>query len=116
MLSLGWSEITIIVVVVILVIGPKELPHLLKNIGMISKKIKSFSREFNTSVNNIIRDADIDKVQKNIKNISSSIDNEIVKEDDKSDLKNFSDDIKNTQKNDDEDKKKNKKGKIQKNE
>ena len=30
MLSLGWSEITIIVVIIVIVVGPKELPSLLK--------------------------------------------------------------------------------------
>ena len=33
MLSLGWSEITIIIVLVIIVVGPKEIPNLLKQLG-----------------------------------------------------------------------------------
>ena len=41
MLSLGWTEISIVLVIVILVIGPKELPTLLKQLGYLSKKVKS---------------------------------------------------------------------------
>ena len=40
MLSLGWSEITIIIVLVIIVVGPKEIPNLLKQLGYVSKKNK----------------------------------------------------------------------------
>ena len=71
MLSLGWTEITIVLVIVILVIGPKELPTLLKQFGYLSKKIKSLSRDFNTSVNNIVKESEIDQVQKKIKKVSS---------------------------------------------
>ena len=71
MLSLGWSEITIVLVIVILIIGPKELPTLLKQLGYLSKKIKSLSRDFNTSINNIIKETEIDQVQKKIEKVSS---------------------------------------------
>ena len=70
MLSLGWSEITIIIVLVIIVVGPKEIPNLLKQLGYVSKKIKSLSRDFNTSLNNIVKETEIDQVQKKIKKIS----------------------------------------------
>ena len=42
MLSFGWSEIALIVVVVIIVVGPKEIPNLLKQLGSFSKSIKKF--------------------------------------------------------------------------
>ena len=71
MLSLGWTEITIVLVIVILGVGPKELPTLLKQLGYLSKKIKSISRDFNTSVNNIVKEAEIDQIQKKIKKASS---------------------------------------------
>ena len=71
MLSLGWSELAVIILILALVIGPKELPNLLKHIGSLSKKIKSVSREFNTSINNLVKEADIDSVKKNLKEVSS---------------------------------------------
>ena len=71
MLSLGWSEITIIVIIVIMIVGPKELPNIIKQLGYFSKKIKSLSREFNTTINNLAKEAEIDQVQKDIKKISN---------------------------------------------
>jgi len=89
MLSLGWSEITVVLVIIILVIGPKELPTFLKQLGYLSKKIKSLSRDFNTSVNNIVKETEIDQVQKKIKKVSSlNIKEEILsKTDTKSEFK-----------------------------
>ena len=39
MLSFGLSEILLTVVVVIIVVGPKELPNLLKQLGSFSKSL-----------------------------------------------------------------------------
>ena len=71
MLSLGWSEITILIVLVIIVVGPNEIPNLLKQLGYFSKKLKSISKEFNANLNNLAKEAEIDKIQKDIKKISS---------------------------------------------
>ena len=40
MLSFGWSEIALVVVVVVIVVGPKELPNLLRQLGAFSKSLK----------------------------------------------------------------------------
>ena len=50
MFSFGWSEIALIVVVIIIVVGPKEIPNLLKQLGSFSKTIKKTSREFKKSL------------------------------------------------------------------
>ena len=42
MFSFGWSELTLTAIIVIIVIGPKEIPNLLKQIGSFSKSLKSF--------------------------------------------------------------------------
>ena len=70
MLSLGWSEISIIFIIVVIVIGPNEIPNLLKQLGYVSKKIKSLSRDFNTSLNNIVKETEIDNIKKEINKVS----------------------------------------------
>ena len=59
MLSLGWSELGIIFIIIVVVVGPNEIPNLLKQFGKVTKKIKSISRDFNTSINNIVKEAEI---------------------------------------------------------
>ena len=43
MLSLGWPEVFIVLLVVIIVIGPKELPSLIKHLGSFTKKIRTIA-------------------------------------------------------------------------
>ena len=54
MLSFGWSEIALVVVVVVIVVGPKELPNLLRQLGAFSKSLKKASRQFKNSLNGSI--------------------------------------------------------------
>ena len=66
MLSFGWSEIALTVIVVIIVVGPKEIPNLLKQIGSFSKSIKKISREFKKSLNDIAEENDLKDVKDSI--------------------------------------------------
>ena len=51
MFSFGWSEIALTLVIIIIVVGPKEIPNLLRQIGSLSKSFKKISREFKKSLN-----------------------------------------------------------------
>ena len=72
-------------------VGPKELPSLIKNLGMFSKKMKTISREFNTYLNNISKEVEIDKIKDDINKISpKNIKEEILnKTDTHSDFKDI---------------------------
>ena len=82
MLSFGWSEIALTAIIIIIVVGPKELPNLLRQIGSFSKSIKKITREFKSSLNDIANETEI----KDIKNIKDSIND--IKNIDKSDENN----------------------------
>ena len=75
MFSFGWSEIALIAVVVIIVVGPKEIPNLLKQLGNLSKSLKKISREFKNSLNEIAAESDIKDVKKSISDIKNLKDN-----------------------------------------
>ena len=77
MFSFGWSEIALTLIVVVIVVGPKEIPNLLRQIGSFSKSIKKISREFKKSLNEIADESDLKEVKKSIsdfKNIKEDID------------------------------------------
>ena len=82
MLSFGWSEIALTAIIIIIVVGPKELPNLLRQIGSFSKSIKKITTEFKSSLNDIANETEI----KDIKNIKDSIND--IKNIDKSDENN----------------------------
>ena len=62
MFSFGWSEIALTVIIIVIVVGPKEIPNLLKQIGSFSKSIKKISREFKKSLNDIAEESDLKDV------------------------------------------------------
>ena len=70
MLSFGWSEIALTVVIVIIVVGPKEIPNLLKQLGTFSKSLKKISRDFKKSLNEIADQSDLKEVKKSISEIN----------------------------------------------
>ena len=77
MFSFGWSEIALTVIIIVIVVGPKEIPNLLRQIGSFSKSIKKISREFKKSLNDIAEETDIKEVKDSIselKNIKKDLD------------------------------------------
>src|SRR3954452_1094585 len=64
MFDIGWSEIAVIVVVALIVIGPKDLPKVLKTIGIWVRKARMLTRDFQNSVDEMIREADLEDVRR----------------------------------------------------
>ena len=92
MFSFGWGEILLILVVVIIVVGPKDIPKFLRQIGNLSKSIKKISREFKSSLNQIAEETDL----KDVKNSITEVTNLNKELDIKSNLKNEIKTIKET--------------------
>jgi sec-independent protein translocase protein TatB len=69
MFSFSWSEIALIVVVALIAIGPKDLPGALKTVAQLVKKARGMAGEFQTHVNELMREADLEDVRKHIDEI-----------------------------------------------
>ena len=63
MLDIGWPELTVILVVALLVIGPRDLPKALHSVGKWVRKARSVTREFQRHIDDMVRDADIEEVK-----------------------------------------------------
>ena len=59
--QIGWLEILTVVIIAILVLGPKEFPIALKKIGSIFGKIKNTLSNFQREVTSVTDDIDIEK-------------------------------------------------------
>ena len=76
MLSFGWGEILLVLVVVIVVVGPKDLPKLIKQFSSFAKSLKKLSREFKYSLNEIADQEEFKEINKTImeaKNIKDDL-------------------------------------------
>lgn len=74
MLDIGWSELLVIGVVAIIAIGPKDLPLALKTMGQWVAKARGLAREFQGSVDEMIRESELDKVKQEVQNAAGSFD------------------------------------------
>src|SRR5882757_7501274 len=70
MLDFSWSELALIGVVALVVIGPKDLPKALRTAGIWVRKARTISREFQSSVEQMVREAELDEVKKQIETVS----------------------------------------------
>ena len=71
MLSFGWSEIALTIVIIVIFVGPKEIPNLLRQIGLFSRSIKKITREFKSSLNEIAEEENLKSVKESIKDIQN---------------------------------------------
>jgi len=64
MFDVGPSELLLIVVVAVVVIGPKDLPRALYKVGQVIGKAKGMARHFRTGIDAMIREAELEELQK----------------------------------------------------
>ncbi len=71
--QIGWLEILSIIIISILVLGPKEFPIALKKIGSYIGKFKNTLSNFQKEVSSVTQEIDLDKedISKNNKNEKS---------------------------------------------
>ena len=56
MFDIAWSELGVIAVVALIVIGPKDLPKVLRTIGQWTAKARSMAREFQSGIDDMVRE------------------------------------------------------------
>ncbi len=66
MFSLGWMEISIILIITIIVVGPKEIPKVIKFIKSITQSLRKVSKEFSTTVDEITHIQEVKDIKKEI--------------------------------------------------
>ena len=66
MFDFSWSELALIAVVALVVIGPKDLPRVMKNVAFWVRKARSMAREFQGSIEEMMREAELDDVKRGL--------------------------------------------------
>ncbi len=69
MFDLAWSEIALIAVVAIVVIGPKDLPDAIRKVAQGVKKLRKMAAEFQTHADELVREAKLEDVRQQISEI-----------------------------------------------
>jgi Tat protein translocase TatB subunit len=66
MFDIGWIEMMVIVVVMIIVIGPKDLPRVLHTLGQWVSRAREMARGFQDSIEEMANEAGLDKVREKV--------------------------------------------------
>ena len=66
MLDVGWTEILVIAIVLIIVVGPKDLPQMLRTFGRMMSKMRGMASDFRQQFDEALREADLEDVKKTI--------------------------------------------------
>lgn len=67
MFDLGWTELLVIGVVALIVVGPKDLPMLFRNVGRFVGKARGMAREFSSAMNQAADESGMKDIQKGLK-------------------------------------------------
>ncbi|MEO1105178.1 MAG: Sec-independent protein translocase protein TatB [Pseudomonadota bacterium] len=78
MFDIAWTEILIVATIAIIVVGPKELPGMLRAFGKTFSQVRRTAREFQSTFNDALRDAErqagLDEVRKDIQSVDPTKD------------------------------------------
>ena len=70
MFDIGWQEFILIALVAVVVVGPKDLPRVIRTVGQWIRKARSLASEFQGSLEEMAREAELDDVRKQIQQVS----------------------------------------------
>lgn len=73
MFDLGWTELLLIGIVALIVVGPKELPVLFRKAGQFVGKIKGMAREFSRAMNNAADDVGVSDISSTIRSAANPL-------------------------------------------
>lgn len=73
MFEVSWSELLILGVVTLLLVGPKELPRFLSTLGRHLGVIRKHANEFKAVFEQAMREAEMDTIQKEMRDIGDGV-------------------------------------------
>lgn len=70
--GLGFSEILLLGILALLVVGPKDLPMMLRELGKWTRKLQSLAAEFRQGFDELARQAELDELRKEVEAMRQS--------------------------------------------
>src|SRR3954468_23733640 len=71
MFDIGWTEMLVIAIVMIVVVGPKDLPRMLRTFGKTTAKLRAMAGDFQKQFNEALKEAELDDVKKSVDELRS---------------------------------------------
>jgi sec-independent protein translocase protein TatB len=71
MFDVSWSHLALIAVIALVVIGPKDLPRVMRTVGLWVGKARAIAREFQSSLDQMIRESELEEMRKSVERASN---------------------------------------------
>ena len=71
--GVGYTELVVIALVAIIVIGPKDLPRVLRGLGRMMNKMRGMAREFQGHMDAAMKEAGLDEVKRDLQSLKNPI-------------------------------------------
>jgi sec-independent protein translocase protein TatB len=72
MFDFAWSELGLIALVSVLVLGPKQLPETMRTMAKVMRRVRSLGAEFQGHVNEMIREAELEELRQKVQQFSQT--------------------------------------------
>lgn len=66
MLDIGWAEMAMVALLALIVVGPKDLPKMMRTAGQWMRKARSVAREFQSGLDDMMRESELDEARQAI--------------------------------------------------
>ena len=66
MLDIGWQEFTLVAFILLIIVGPKDLPKVLKSIFKFIDKVKNYAYDFKSSVSELNDELELSELRKDV--------------------------------------------------
>ena len=70
MFDIAWSELALIAAVALIVIGPKDLPRVMRTVGQWVRKARGMAAEFQRNLDDMMREAELDEIRREVEKVS----------------------------------------------
>ena len=82
MLDIGWQELFIVGIVLLIVVKPRDIPDVIVTVRQYIDKLRGFSREFHSTVDDLVRESQLhemkDAVEQQGKDLLGEIDHDMA--------------------------------------
>lgn len=75
--GVGYSELFVLGIIAVIVIGPKDLPVVLRKFGQIMQRVRGMSREFQAHVDVAMKDAGVADLKKDLQGMQTAMNNSV---------------------------------------
>lgn len=71
--GIGSTELIVLGIIALIVIGPRDLPKVLRTLGQVMSKVRGLAREFQGHIEEAARDTGLDELKKDINKATSGV-------------------------------------------